>query len=289
MKTSNNVICATSAGYTSVMMAIKMKEWYPELNIVNVFANTGKERIESLVFMHECDRYYNLNLVWLEAVINEKKIGTTYKVSSFYNLDTKGRIFEKGIKKYGIPSIVNKWCNRELKVNPMKKYADDLFGKNNWCTAIGIRADEIDRISENYLTNNIFYPAFEKNVDSIYRNKFWSKQPIKLNLKAYEGNCDMCFEKSKRKKLTILSENPDKVIWWDKMEQKYSLVEIEGKEQYNSMVQKGGAYFGRMNESIRHLREQLNMPFIKATDEYIYENDLFDFENDCGNSCSIEL
>ena len=48
MKTSNNIVCLTSAGYTSVMMAIKMKEWYPNHNIINVMANTSKERIESL-------------------------------------------------------------------------------------------------------------------------------------------------------------------------------------------------------------------------------------------------
>lgn len=289
MKTSDNIICATSAGLTSVMMAIKMKEWYPNCNIVNVFLNTGKEDIRSLKFMNECDKYYNLNLVWLEAIINSNKHkGTSYKITSFDKLDLKGKIFESGIKKYGIPSRVNKWCNRELKLVPLEKYANDLFGVNNWCLALGIRIDEIDRISDKYKENNTFYPPFENGIDSRLRNKFWNKEPIKIKLKGYEGNCEICFEKSKRKRMTIAIENPNKLIWWDEMEKKYSLVPIEGKDQYNEMVKNGGAYFGRMNESIEKLIEDAKKPFRKATDEYIYENDLFDFESDCGNSCSIE-
>jgi len=290
MKTSDNIICATSAGLTSVMMAIKMKEWYPNCNVVNVFINTGKEDARSLKFMDECDKHYNLNLVWLESIINPKKnTGSSYKITSYSNLDISGEIFEEGIKKYGIPNVANKWCNRELKLVPLEKYANDLFGKNNWSVALGIRTDEIDRVSENYKTNNIFYPPFENKIDSRKRNKFWKDEPIKLNIKGYEGNCDFCFEKSKRKRMTIAVENPNNLIWWDEMEKKYSLIELKGKDQYNETVKKGGVYFGRMNESISQIINDAKKPFKKATDEYIYENDLFDFENDCGTNCSFEI
>jgi hypothetical protein len=288
MKTSNNVICATSSGLTSVMMAIKMKEWYSECNVVNVFLNTGKEDKRSLEFMNKCDLFYGLNLVWLEAVIDQrKKIGTSYKIVDYQNLDVNGNLFEQGIKKYGIPSRVNKWCNRVLKLETLEKYANDLFGKNNYSIALGLRTDEIDRISENYKVNNIFYPPFENKIDSRLRNKFWHNQPIKLNIKGYEGNCDFCFEKSKRKRMTIAVENPHKLIWWDEMEKKYSLVQIEGKNQYNSMVKNGGAFFGRENESIQKIIEDSKFPFSKSSDEYIFENDLFDFEGDCGNGCNF--
>jgi hypothetical protein len=290
MKTSDNIICAVSAGLTSVMMAIKMKEWYPNCNVVNVFLNTGKEDFKSLEFMNECDKYYNLNLVWLEADINEiKGKGSNYKITSFLNLDSDGKIFEQGIKKYGIPNVANKWCNRELKLIPLEKYANNLFGLNNWSLALGIRTDEIDRVSESYKTNNIFYPPFDNKIDSRKRNKFWKHEPIKLKIKAYQGNCDVCFEKSKRKRMTIAKENPEKLLWWDKMEKKYSLIEIEGKEQYNNTVKNGGVYFGRMNESIEQLIKDAKKPFKKATDEYIYEDDLFDFETNCGTTCSFEL
>lgn len=289
MKTSKNIICLTSAGYTSVMMAIKMQEWYPNHNIVNVMANTSKERIESLNFMNECDNYFGLNLVWIEAVINQDKgKGTNYKITSFYDLKTKGEIFEDGIKKYGIPSKINKWCNRDLKITPIKKYADDLFGANNYCFAIGLRVDEIDRISKDYKTNNIFYPPFDHNISQRERNLFWKNQNIKLKIPAYKGNCDACFEKSMRKKMTILIEEPEVFEWWNNMELKYSKLPIEGKDSYNEFASNGGHFFGRGNQSIDKLKKEAKKPFSKATDEYIYEDDLFDFEDECGSYCTFK-
>jgi hypothetical protein len=289
MKTSNNIICLTSAGYTSVMMAIKMQEWYPNHNIINVMANTSKERIESLEFMNECDKFFGLNLVWIESKINETKGGSTdFNITSFENLKTKGEIFEEGIKKYGIPSKINKWCNRDLKINPIKKYSDSLFGANNYSVAIGLRIDEIDRISKNYKTNNIFYPPFENSISKRERNLFWKNQPIKLSIPAYKGNCDACFEKSMRKKMTILIEEPYIFDWWNEMEIKYSEIPIEGKESYNHFACNGGHFFGRQNQSIQQLIEEAKKPFSKATDEYIYEDDLFDFEDECGSYCTFK-
>ena len=170
----------------------------------------------------------------------------------------------------------------------MTKYSNDVFGANNWSVALGIRVDEIDRLSENYKTNNIFYPLMENKIDSRLRNKFWSEQPIKLKIKAYEGNCTLCFEKSNRKKMTIVKEHPNKVIWWDEMEKKYGTVKIKGKDVYNAMIDLNCAnHFGRQNKSIKWLVEQSKNPFRSATDEYIYESDMFDKEEECGSSCSL--
>jgi hypothetical protein len=289
MKTSNNIVCTVSAGYSSMMMAIKIKEWYPNDTIIYLFANTGMEDERSLQFLKECSDYYGLDIIYLEPILNTKKgKGTNYKVVKFEELDRTGWFFELGISIYGIPSRANKWCNRELKLIPMTKFGNDYFGVNNWCVALGIRIDEMDRFSENYKTNNLFYPLVENKIDSRERNKFWSTQSIKLNIKAYEGNCTMCFEKSDRKRMTIANEYPDKVIWWDKMENKYGHIKIEGKPVYNDMIDLDGRNnFGRLNKSIEWIVEQAKKPFRSATDEYIYESDLFDAEDECGVSCNV--
>lgn len=288
LENNKNIFCSVSAGYSSVMMAIKMKEWYPDHNIINVMANTSKERIESLVFMNDCDELYGLNLVWVEAVINQERgVGTGYKVVTFDELKKNGEIFEDGIKKYGIASVANKWCNRDMKTIPMKKYADDVFGANNYSIAIGIRADEMDRISTSYRDNNIFYPLIERGIDSRYRNRFWADSPIRIKIPAFKGNCDFCFEKSRRKLLTIIREDPDVPNWWKEMESKYSHIPISGKDVYNGMACNGGHFFGRNNTPVVDLIEMAKKPFRRATDEYIYENELFDFENDCGVNCKI--
>lgn len=289
MKLSNkNIFCSVSAGYSSVMMAIKLREWFPDHNIINVMANTSKERKESLEFMNKCDKYYNLNLVWIEAEFHEKGIGTTYNVVQYQDLKTNGEIFEEGIKKFGIPNKENKWCNRDMKLSPLKKYGDFIFGLNNYSIAVGIRADEVDRVRKDYKDNNVFYPLLDNGISSRDRNKFWKDQPIKISIPAYKGNCDLCFAKSNRKLITIISEEPNRAIWWDKMIKKYGTIKLDGKASYNELMEEIGTQtFYRKYQTIEDLIKLAEQPFKKATDEYFYENDLFDQEDECGSGCIV--
>jgi len=286
---NNNIFCSISAGYSSVLMAIKIKAWYPNHNIVFAMANTSKERIESLQFMNDCDKLFMLDMVWIEAIINqEKNKGTDYLVTSFTNLKTKGELFENGIKKYGIPSSINKWCNRELKLVPLKKYADSIFGLNNYSIAVGIRADEIDRVSEKYNDNNIFYPLVENRIGTDYRNKFWRTQKIQIKIPAFKGNCDLCFEKSNRKLMTILKEEPKIGLWWQNMIDEYGNKPLDGKPSYNDLMEENNSMtFFRGFNTINDLSNMAKRPFTKATDEYVYENNLFDFEGSCGSGCTV--
>lgn len=289
MKLDNkNIFCTVSAGYSSVLMALKIKGWYPDHNIIYAMANTSKERIESLEFMDKCDKYFNLNMAWVEAEINlEHRKGTDFRIVKFSELKTKGELFEQGIKKYGIPCKINKWCNRELKIVPLKKYADSVFGKKNYSIAVGMRADEIDRVGKDHKTNNTFYPLMDNKLTTKDRNRFWNKQPIVLEIPAYKGNCDLCFEKSNRKLMTVINEDRKLCGWWQRMEYKYSRKRIEGKPSYNYFVEKGGMFPFRQNLRIYDLMELAQKPFSKATDEYIYENDLFDAEDECGSGCKV--
>jgi 3'-phosphoadenosine 5'-phosphosulfate sulfotransferase (PAPS reductase)/FAD synthetase len=286
-KEFKNIFCSVSAGYSSVMMAVMIREWYPDHNIVFAMANTSKERIESLEFMNECDKYFAFNMSWIETIFNPRGEGVSYRVVNFSELKTNGEIFEEGIKKLGIPCKINKWCNRDMKINPLKKFADDVFGVDNYSIAVGLRADEFDRIKKDYKTNNTFYPLMERNITTRERNKFWANQPIQIKIPAFKGNCDMCFEKSNRKLMTTIVEEPDKAIWWDEMEEKYSTIAIDEKPAYNSYAENGGMNFYRDNLSIQDLIELSKRPFRKATDEYIYENDLFDIEDECGSGCQV--
>ena len=112
---NKNILCTISAGYSSIMMALKIKEWYPSHKVVYVMANTSKEHKESLIFMNKCDEYFNLNMNWIEAIFNPiKGKGVNFRVVKYKDLKTKGEIFEQGIKKLGIPCKINKWSNRDM-------------------------------------------------------------------------------------------------------------------------------------------------------------------------------
>lgn len=289
MKTeSKNIFCSVSAGYSSVMMAVKLREWFPNHKIVYAMANTSKERLESLEFMHECDIHYGLKLKWIEAEFHEHGIGATPKVVSFNDLKRNGEIFEAGIKKNGIPFSKNKWCNRDMKLEVLKKYADSIFGKNDYSIAVGIRVDEIDRVRKDYKTNNVFYPLIDNEIDTKARNKFWKNQPIQINIPAFKGNCDLCFEKSNRKLMTILSEEPNTGDWWQEMINKYGNVEKPTSPSYNDLLKRNGRMtFYRGYQDINDLVKQAQYPFSKASDEYVYESDLLDLEGDCGSGCKV--
>jgi hypothetical protein len=288
VKGNKNIFCSISAGYSSVMMAVMMPIWFPEHNIIYVMANTSKEREESLQFMNECDNHFKLNMVWLEAEFHKKGVGVTPSVVTYGNLKRNGEIFESGIKKLGIPSQVNKWCNRDMKLEILKKYADSVFGKKNYSVAVGLRVDEMDRVRKDYKSNNVFYPLMDRKIDSNKRNKFWSEQSIKITIPAFKGNCDICFAKSNRKLITILNEEPSKGDWWGNMIKKYGQIKIEGKPSYNDLLEKNsGMTFYRGYNTIEDLVKMASDPFKAATDEYVYENDLFDKEDDCGSGCQV--
>lgn len=288
LKDNKNIFCTVSAGYSSVMMAVKIKEWYPDHNIIYAMANTSKERPESLEFMQKCNDYFNLDMSWIEARFNKKRgDGVEYKIVEYKDLKINGEIYEQGIKKLGIASKINPWCNRDMKLVPLKKFADSIFGLDNYSIAVGLRADEMDRVKESYLTNNTFYPLINNGITSKDRNRFWKDQPIQITIPAYKGNCDLCFKKSNRKLMTIIREEPKLIDWWYEMTEKYSKIPIEGKPSYNAYAENGGMNFFRNNLSIEELIEMAKRTFSKATDEYIYENDLFDMEEECGSGCTV--
>lgn len=276
------LLVSFSGGQTSAYMTKwcldNLSEQY---EIVVVFANTGKEREETLQFVNQCDKIFKFNTVWVEAVVDpEKGKGTSFKIVSFETASRKGEPFERVIQKYGIPNSAFPHCTRELKTRPIHKYIKSL-GWKRYYTAIGIRKDEIDRIDKNYKKNRFVYPFIALNMkpsDKIDVNIFWFTQDFRLELKGYEGNCDLCWKKSDRKILTLLLENPNRAEWWDEMQKKY------GKGQY---------HFFRQNRSILDLLKQSENPFIPARDDSkdtlkFNSLELFDdldLTNGCEESC----
>lgn len=283
------IVCSFSSGLSSAMMSkILLDEYSKNNEIIFIMANTSKEDNRSLEFAHKCDQYFGLNLIWVEADITlEKGKGTKHVVKNFENLTRDGSVFEKGIQKYGIPNVANKWCNRDLKLAPIHSYIKSI-GWRNYITAIGIRADEIDRISVDRKVKKLWYPLAEKGITKLDRNKFWKQMPFTIDIKGYEGNCTMCFEKTMRKLATMYKDDPKIIDWWVDMEKKYSELTIKGKDNYNSQITRdGGAYFLRSNKKMQSVIDMSNRKFTKSSDEYVYENDLWDLSGSCDSGCSF--
>jgi len=219
------ILVSFSAGETSAYMAKMLKDNYSsKYELIFVFANTSHEAEQTLIFAKKCDEYFGLNLIWVEAKVNkEKGKGTKHIITNFEKAKRKGEVFEDYIKKYGIPNMQNMTCTRELKERPITSYARSIgWKKKDYKTAIGIRVDEIDRISVNRKKNNLIYPLIEiEEITKQHVNHFWNNQPFRLKLKGYEGNCKTCWKKSERKLATISLEKPQYFDFYKEMELKY--------------------------------------------------------------------
>lgn len=223
------LVVSFSGGRSSAYMAYllladaKIKEQY---SYIFIFANTGKEREETLAFVNACDVMWNLKLIWVEAVVHtEHGKGTTHKIVSYLTASRNGEPFEEVFKAYGISNKPSPHCTRELKQRPITSYLRQTLSKEDYKsykTALGIRFDEIRRANKGA---RFIYPLFTKGVVEKHVREFWRSMPFDLNLKSYEGNCDLCWKKSANKKMQLIRENPAVADWWMQMENKYS----EGK------------------------------------------------------------
>ena len=273
------LVCTFSGGRTSAFMGqfLKLYKKYKDFDKLYVFANTGKEKEETLEFINKCDKEWNLGVVWLEAKINkEKGKGTDYKVVDYKTASRKGEPFEEMLKSYPMPNNFASNCTRELKDSPIKKYVKSL-GYKEVITAMGIRYDERHRKSNTAKQQNIIYPLCDDTrVDSNFIRRWWDTQCFELELKDYEGNCDLCFKKSLRKRLTLIKQNPNIAEWWLDMEEKYSSEKVPRFDL-------------RTNFSIEQLIQLSKQPFKVIKDKHdinkqqvsLFDDLDMDIETDC--------
>ena len=221
-----NLFVSFSGGLTSAFMLhyILTSGKYEDYNILVVFANTGKEREETLEFVNECSKRWNIKIHWIEYnPLKKHGFKNWFKEVDFKTASRNGEPFEKFIKKEGIPNVDNKGCSSRLKELPMHNFAKGYFNSRPYYTAIGIRHDESHRIKwESANKKRFIYPlAKEFPISKEFVHDFWQSQPFTLNIKSYEGNCDCCWKKSDRKLYTIAKENPKAFDWWGEMEKKH--------------------------------------------------------------------
>lgn len=208
-------------------MACEMKSHYSDkFNMIFLFANTGCEWEETLIFTDRCDREFGLNLVWVEAVVHQnEKRGCSHRVVTFESASRNGEPFEAMITKYGIPNKAYPHCTRELKLNPMRSYTDSIgWATGDYLRAVGIRADEPKRIRQDAAAVGIIYPlAHDFMLTKPEINDWWLQQSFNLNLLEHQGNCKWCWKKSHRKLVTIAKETPQAFNFPMRMEMNYGL------------------------------------------------------------------
>lgn len=249
--------------------------------IVVTFANTGCEHANTLRFIRDCDNNLGFNTVWLEAVVGGKGTGIRHRVVTYETASRNGEPFEAYIAKYGIPSSALPQCTSRLKTEVMESYLKSIGwrrGKKlNYQTAIGIRADEIDRMSSKAKENGFIYPLVEygytkEQVLNEMRQYAWD-----LNIPGeHYGNCVWCWKKSFRKLMTLAQASPEVFDFPKRMEEKYS----------NHKVKSSPRRFFRGQKTVGEIFEMSKQPFEKFRDSITPDNPAYNAGMDVGSGCS---
>lgn len=87
------LVVSFSGGRTSAFMArlLQIRHENKERKLIFIFANTGKERTETLDFVNECDRRWSLGVTWLEYDLIEDKSG--FKAVNYETASRNGEPF----------------------------------------------------------------------------------------------------------------------------------------------------------------------------------------------------
>jgi len=247
-----------------------------------LFANTGQEDEETLIFVHECDVRWNLGVIWVEAVISPVKgAGTKHKIVTFETACRDKSLFVAMCAKYGLPNNGFMHCTRELKLRPMISYVRSIGWKaKTYYTALGIRADEADRMNSNYEEEKLFYPLVKTGETKISVNMWWNKQAFNLNLQEHYGNCTWCWKKSIRKHKTIAVERPEVFDVPRYLEENYS--DAGAGDQTRRMFRSN-----RTTQDIFKLAQEPFEPFVDNNPHFDSMVDEQDQSSGCSESCEV--
>lgn len=289
------VLVSFSGGETSAYMINWLLLNEPNNDYKFVFANTGEENEETLIFVNEVAKFFKIDIIWLEysrSSFNIVNFETAYRSHNVIEIKNKWKNhpFRKHISHFGIPNIQNNVCSRDMKKETIKRYMSSIGWKPSmYKTAIGIRADEMDRLGEYY------YPLAEHNITKPIINNFCNSMPFRLNLKGYEGNCKTCWKKSDRKLVTIYRENKEKFDFFKQMESEFDTF-IKPERDKNKVD--FPIRFFREHKTIKDIEQMSNNKrILNAIDDSRNINyqlsllhngkelDIIDLSNGCEESC----
>jgi 3'-phosphoadenosine 5'-phosphosulfate sulfotransferase (PAPS reductase)/FAD synthetase len=230
MSTSKRYCISFSGGESSAYMLLHLADIYDLHDTEHfqiLFANTGKENEQTLLFVHKVAMYLDLPITWLEYELREPRTKlNNYKLVDFHTASRDGEPFAALIARRNfLPNVVTRYCTQDLKVRPIKHYLRTQCGWDDWEMMIGFRADERQRLANAKANANkerytVSAPMTQWGVTKEDVNAFWARMPFRLNLKSYQGNCDLCYMKGVNKRVQILRENPEAGVWWAAQEAK---------------------------------------------------------------------
>ncbi|ANL84648.1 hypothetical protein [Rhizobium phaseoli] len=282
-----------SGGRTSAYMLYRIIQAHggklPD-DVVVAFANTGKERKETLRFVHECGSRWSVKIHWLEYRLDG------FEEVGFNSASRDGIPFRLLIDKKGyLPNAVTRFCTSELKVRVMKQFALSI-GFTHWHNVIGLRYDEGHRVLRQLAANDAkrerwttLMPMAKAKHTKRNVLAFWlgeNTDPIDLThslpqgfdlgLRDYEGNCDLCMLKSRGALKRLMRDNPGMSSWWQDREASITMKSERATE--------AGRRFTTEYSYADLEREIASQPFMPG----LLDDENYEYDAECGLHCAGE-
>lgn len=234
-------------------------------DVVVAFANTGKEREETLRFVHECGSRWGVRVHWLE-----RRPGGGFEEVGFNSAARNGEPFDQVVAEHNsLPNGRMRFCTEDLKVKVNRAFVRSL-GWTRCTNAVGLRRDEERRVLKQLARNGsdglwrVVCPLYAAGATREDVFEFWSLQPFDLALQPWEGNCDLCFQKGERIVERLIRDDPSRAAWWIGHEMRTGFKFRAGRRSYAELA-----------ENVR--RTQL-LPNLLDVDQ--------EFDVECGTSCT---
>ncbi|MGZ2449642.1 hypothetical protein ACVIRO_002396 [Rhizobium ruizarguesonis] len=269
-KIEGPALISFSGGRTSAYMLCQILQAHggtlPD-DVVVAFANTGKEREETLRFVHECGSRWGVKIHWLEW--RRDKPG--FEEIGFNSAARNGEPFAELVKgKSYLPNWQARFCTQNLKIEVLNGFAAALgFKGGEYAEVIGLRYDEGLRIIKGMANAEKFgrrclYPLSKMKVTKADVMAFWSAQSFDLGLEPWEGNCDLCFLKGRGLRKRIIRDDPSRADWW-----------AEQERLTGGFFDKRDRYAGLVDE-------------VKRSPTLFDDGDLEEYDVECGLHCATE-
>ena len=189
-----------------------------------VFANTGRERPETLDFVQALSDRWHVPITWLEFDYRpDRQPGagaTKYRarVVSRETASLAGEPFTALLDSGSwLPSMTARICTAELKVGTIDRHLwqSRKLTRRQTRKLIGFRHDEPRRWKPAlYQQCEVAYPMVDAGVSAGDVAEFWRRQPFDLGIDSARGNCDLCYLKPRANLLATIREEPARAHWW---------------------------------------------------------------------------